>query len=76
MVVGDLAVVEHAFAFLQRFATDGFDEFCIGCDTTELRLVQTVHRLRTFGIDVVGEVLRVHTGIGGELLLIEGLNEV
>ena len=76
MVVGHLRCVEDALGLLQRLAADGFYQFGVGGHSSELYLVQAVHRLRTLGIDVVREVLRVHTGIGGKLLLIEALYQV
>ena len=76
MVVSHLRGVEDALGLLQRFATDGLDQFRIGSHTTEFRLIQSVERLRTLGVDIVREVLRVHTGIGGEFFLIETLDQV
>ena len=76
MVVGDLRRVEDALRLLQRFATDGLDERCVGCHAGELGLVETVHGLRTLGVDVIREVLGVHTRIRRVFLLIQCLDEV
>ena len=76
MVIGHLRGVEHTLRLLQCLAADGFDEVGIGGHTTELRLIEAIQCLRTFRIDIIAEVLRVHTGIGGVFLLIETLDEV
>ena len=75
-MVGDLRRVEHALRLLQRLAANGLDELRIDRLAEELRLVETVHGLRTLRVDVVREVLRVDTRIGGEFLLVECLDEV
>ena len=76
VVVGDFRGVEDALRLLQRFAPDGLDELGVGCDTRKFSLVEAVERLRTLRVDIVGEVLRIHTGVGGVFLLVEALDEV
>ena len=76
VVISHLGSVEHTLRLLQRLAAYGFDEVGIGGHTTEFRLIETIQCLRTFRIDIIAEVLRVHTGIGGVFLLIETLDEV
>ena len=76
MVIGHLRGVEYTLRLLQRLATDRFDEVSIGRYTTEFRLIEAIQSLWTFRIDIIAEVLRVHTGIGGVFLLIETLDEV
>ena len=73
MVVGHLRGVEHSFAFGQRFAAQRSHQFGINLYASHLRLEESVHHLRTFRVDVVAQVLRVHTWIGGQLPLIECL---
>ena len=76
MVVGYLRGVEDTLRLLQCLTTNGFDELSIGCNTSKLRLVETVECLWTFGVNVIREILCVYTGIGGVFLLVERLNEV
>ena len=76
MVIGHLRRVEHALRLLQRLAANGLNELCIRCHALKLRLIQAVHRLRAFRIDVVRQVLRIHTRIGRIFLLVECLDEV
>ena len=76
MVVGYLRGVEHALGLLQRFATNGLDELSVRLNAVELGLIQPVERLRALGVDIVGEVLRINTGVGGIFLLVQTLNEV
>ena len=76
VVVGYLRGVEYTLRLLQRLATDRFDEVSIGRYTTEFRLIEAIQSLWTFRIDIIAEVLRIHTGIGGVFFLIEALDEV
>ena len=76
VVIRHFGCVEHAFRFQQGFSAEPFYQFCIDGNATLLRLVESVHDLRALGIDVVREVLRVHTGVGGQLPLVESLDGV
>ncbi len=76
MVVGHFRRVKHLFALLQRLSPEGFDQFCVGGFACERGLEKTVHRGRTLRIDVVGEECRVYTGVGGELFLVQRLDEL
>ena len=76
VVVRHFRRIEDALRLFQRLATNGFDELRIDRLSEELRLVETVHGLRTLGVDVVGEVLCVDTRVGGVLFLVERLDEV
>ena len=76
MVVGYLRGVEHALGLFQRFATNGLDELSVGLNAVELGLIQPVERLWALGVDIIREVLRINTGVGGVLLLVQTLYEV
>ena len=76
MVVGDLRRVEDPLRLLQCLAGNGFDELRIDRLPGKFRLVETVQRLRTLRIDIIREILRVHTGIGGVFPFIECLDKV
>ena len=76
MVVRHLRVVKHLLALLQRFATQGLDEGSIELLSGQLGEVQSVHDLRALGIDIVRQEGGIDTRIGGELLLIETLDEL
>ena len=41
-----------------------------------LHLEQTIHGLRTLGIDIVGQERSIDTWIGGQFLLVELLDDV
>ena len=72
MVVGHFAVVEHLFALGQflscccQLLYQG-QVFLLAVD---LCLTHTIENLRTFGVDVVGKKLGVHTRIGSKFLLV------
>ena len=78
MVVGHFAVVEHLFALGQflscccQLLYQG-QVFLLAVD---LCLTHTIENLRTFGVDVVGKKLGVHTRIGSKFLLVEALYEL
>ena len=78
MVVGHFAVVEHFFALGQflscccQLLYQG-QVFLLAVD---LCLTHTIENLRTFGVDVVGKKLGVHTRIGSKFLLVEALYEL
>ena len=78
MVVGHLAAVEHLLALGQLLAEGGelLYHGQVFLLAEHLCLAHAVQYLRTLGIDVVREVLRVHTGIGGEFLLIQALYQL
>ena len=76
MVVGHLRGVENAFRLLQGLSADGLDKLCVGSHAGKLHLIEAIQRLWALGIDVVAQILGVYTGIGGELLLVEALDEV
>ena len=76
MVVRHLRRVEYALRLLQRLATDGFDQLSIRRYASKLRLVQSIQRLRTLRVDVVTQILCIHTWIGGEFSLVERLYQV
>ena len=76
MVVSHLRRIKHALGFLQRFAANGFDIFCIDGHSTKLGLIKAVQRLWTFGVDVVREILRIHTRVGGKFPFVECLDKV
>ena len=76
VVIGYLRGIEHTFRFLQRLTANGFDEISIRRYTTEFSLKETIQCLWAFRIDVIAEVLRIHTRISGVFLLIETLDEV
>ena len=76
MVVGHLRCVEDALRLGQRFSSERSDQFGIDGLSGELCLEQSVHDLRTLRIDVVGEILRVDTRIGGQFAFVERLYEV
>ena len=75
-MVGDLRGIEYALGLLQRLATNGFDEFRIDGFAEELGLIEAVQGLRTLGVDIIREILRVDTRIGGVFLLVERLDNV
>ena len=78
MVVGDLRSIEDALR-LRQFLADGRqvpDGLQVGLQAVGVILAHAVEYARTFGIDVVGEVLRVDAGIGGEFLLVKPLDEL
>ena len=68
MVVGHLGVVEHLLRLRQRLALERGGEGLVAA--------QPLQDARTLGVDVVAEVGGVHAGIGGNLLLVEGLDEL
>ena len=78
MVVGHFAVVEHLFALGQflscccQLLYQG-QVFLLAVDFC---LTHTIENLRTFGVDVVGKKLGVHTRIGSKFLLVEALYEL
>ena len=76
MVVCYLRGVENTLTFLQLFATNSLDVLRIGRYTSKFYLIQPIERLGTLRIDVVGEVLRIHTRISGVFLLVETLDGV
>ena len=77
MVVGHFAVVEHLFALGQLLARccKLLYQGQIFLLTRYLCLAHTIENLGTFGIDVVGKKLGVHTWIGCKFLLVEALYE-
>ena len=66
VVVGDFGGVEHLFALFEGGAHKGLDEGGIGQEALE--------DAGAFGIDVVGEVGGIDTGVGGDLFLVEALD--
>ena len=76
MMIGYLLVVEDSLRFGQRFSTDGFNMLGIWAHAGEGGFIECVHYLRAFGVDVVGEELRIDAGVGGYFLFVERLNEV
>ena len=75
VVVGHLRRVEHLLALGQLLPPERFHEFGVGGHAAKRGLVDAVQDARALGIDVVGEILRVHTRIGGHLLFVEALDE-
>ena len=67
VVVGHLRVVEHFLRFQQGGA-------CQGC-RQRLVVAQPLQDARTLGIDVIAEEGGIDTRIGGDLLLIQRLND-
>ena len=67
VVVGHLRGVEHFLALLERGREQGHGGALVA--------FQSAQYAGAFGVDVVAQVLGVHTGIGGELALVEGLGD-
>ena len=76
MVVGHLRGVEHLLGFLQRFTAQHLHQLRIGLTAIMLYLKESVHRRRTFRVDIITQELGIYTGIGGEFLLVQTLNGV
>ena len=68
MVVGHFRGIEHFLRLRKWLAFERLRELLIAPQTSEC--------LRAFGIDIVAEEGRIHTRIGGELLLVEALNQL
>jgi len=67
VVVGDLGVVEHFFALAQGLAPQGSKEGLIGGEAVEDGVA--------LGRDVVGQKSGIDARVGGDLLLVEGLDD-
>ena len=65
VVVGHFARVEHLFRLLQRFSPQCREELVVA--------LYAVQYSSAFGIDVVAQILCVHTGVCSQLALIESL---
>ena len=76
MVVGHLRRVEHLLRLLQRLPAQGSHQLGVGRLACEARLEEPVHGLRALGVDVVAQEGGVHARIGGQLHLVELLDEV
>lgn len=66
VVVGDFGGVEDFLTLLEGGAHEGLDELGVGHEALEDG--------GALGVDVVGEVGGVDTGVGGDLLLVEALD--
>ena len=68
MVIGDFLVIKDFFRF-RKFGAQ---------KRSHLREVVFYSRQRTrhFGVDIIAQVGRIHTGISGQSLLIKGLDEL
>ena len=76
VMVGDLRRVEHTLGLRQRLAPKGAHQLSVWSHTRKLSLEEAVHDLRTLGIDIVAEEGGINTRIGGQLHLVELLDEV
>ena len=76
MVVGDLRRIKDLLRLQQGLTTQGTHQLGVGRLACELHLEEPVHGLGALAIDIVGQKGGVHTGIGGQLLLVELLDEV
>ena len=69
VVVGHLRIVEHLFALAQRCAAQGREQVAVDW-------CYAVENTFTFRIDVVREIRGVYARIGGELALVEALDDL
>ena len=77
VVVGDLRGVEEFLVFAQCLSSsERSDEVGVGCLSVAYGLIESVHDVGTLRVDIVGQVLRVDTWVGGVFAFVEGLDEV
>ena len=76
MVISHFRGVEHFLGFLQRFASQHLHQLRIGLNAIMLYLKESVHRRRTFRVDIITQELGIYTWVGGEFLLVQTLNGV
>ena len=76
VVVRNLGGIEDPLRLAQLRAPQRLDQFGIRRLSRDLHLEDPIEDLRTLGIDIIAEILRIDTRIGGVFVLIERLDEV